>query len=126
VVGLGMIEQLPPPAPGIITVTVSGKLWHEGFNNTLPLIEAAGASQRTQHLAWELININAVCPGGVLTPLIEQHTTPQFKHTTAKRPIPLSPLCTVDEIGDAEDFMARGRGMITGRMTAVNTKGAAA
>ncbi|HEY6301886.1 MAG TPA: SDR family NAD(P)-dependent oxidoreductase [Terriglobales bacterium] len=42
----------------------------------------------TQHLPWELadshINVNCVCPGGVLTPLMESSTTPELRDPLTK------------------------------------------
>lgn len=44
-----------------------------------------GVAGLTRHLAWEVadhhINVDAVCPGGVLAPLMEQHTSPESRHT---------------------------------------------
>jgi NAD(P)-dependent dehydrogenase (short-subunit alcohol dehydrogenase family) len=84
-----------------------------------------GVAGLTQHLAWELadsnITVNTICPGGVLTPLMEQHTTPQFRDTVVKRLIPLGRMCSIDEIGEAASFLASDRAkMITGQMLAVD------
>jgi NAD(P)-dependent dehydrogenase (short-subunit alcohol dehydrogenase family) len=84
-----------------------------------------GVAGLTQHLAWELadshITVNSICPGGVLTPLMEQHTTPEFRDTVAKRLIPLGRMCSIDEIGEAASFLASDRAkMITGQMLAVD------
>jgi NAD(P)-dependent dehydrogenase (short-subunit alcohol dehydrogenase family) len=79
----------------------------------------------TQHLAWELadhrITVNAVCPGGVLTPLMEQHTKPEFRDALTRRLVPLGRFCTIEEIGEAVSFLASERaGMITGQLLAVD------
>lgn len=84
-----------------------------------------GVAGLTQHLAWELadsnITVNTICPGGVLTPLMEQHTTPQFRDTVTKRLIPLGRMCSIEEIGEAASFLASDRAsMITGQMLAVD------
>jgi NAD(P)-dependent dehydrogenase (short-subunit alcohol dehydrogenase family) len=84
-----------------------------------------GVAGLTQHLAWELadsrITVNAICPGGVLTPLMEAGSTPEFRDTLTKRLIPLGRFCTIDEIGEAVSFLASDRaGMITGQMLAVD------
>ncbi|MFO1398690.1 MAG: SDR family NAD(P)-dependent oxidoreductase [Burkholderiales bacterium] len=79
----------------------------------------------TQHLAWEVadhrINVNAVCPGGVLTPLLEQNTTPEFRDGLTKRLVPLGRFCTIEEIGEVVSFLASSRAdMITGQALAVD------
>ncbi|MCC6194700.1 MAG: SDR family oxidoreductase [Burkholderiales bacterium] len=79
----------------------------------------------TQHLAWEVadhrINVNAVCPGGVLTPLLEQHTTPEFRDALTRRLVPLGRFCTIEEIGEVVSFLASSRAdMITGQALAVD------
>jgi len=84
-----------------------------------------GVSGLTQHLDWEVadfnINVNAICPGGVLTPLMEQHTTAEFRHTLEGRLIPLGRMCTIEEIGDSVSFLASDRSdMITGQLLAVD------
>lgn len=84
-----------------------------------------GVAGLTQHLAWELadhhITVNAVCPGGVLTPLMEKGSTPEFRDMVSKRLIPLGRLCSIDEIGEAASFLASDRAaMITGQMLAID------
>jgi len=79
----------------------------------------------THHLAWELadqrITVNAVCPGGVVTPLMEENTTPEYREMVAKRLIPLGRMCTMQEIGEAVSFLASDRAaMITGQALAVD------
>jgi NAD(P)-dependent dehydrogenase (short-subunit alcohol dehydrogenase family) len=45
-----------------------------------------GQAGLAQHLAWELadsrITVNTVCPGSVLTPLMEAGTTPEYREMT--------------------------------------------
>jgi NAD(P)-dependent dehydrogenase (short-subunit alcohol dehydrogenase family) len=84
-----------------------------------------GVTGLTQHLAWELadhrITVNTVCPGGVLTPLMESGTTPEFRDTIVKRLAPLGRFCSIQEIGEAVSFLASDRaGMITGQELAVD------
>ena len=84
-----------------------------------------GVTGLTNHLAWELadhhITVNAICPGGVLTPLMEQGTTQEFRETVTKRLIPLGRMCTPEEIGEAASFLASDRAsIITGQLVAVD------
>ncbi len=84
-----------------------------------------GVAGLAQHLAWELadsnITVNTICPGGVLTPLMEQGTTPEFREMTVKRLIPLGRYTTIEEIGEVASFLASDRAaMITGQMVAVD------
>lgn len=79
----------------------------------------------TQHLAWELadqrINVNAVCPGGILTPAIEAYASTEKREALIRRTIPLGRFCTPMEIGEAVSFLASERAdMITGQMLAVD------
>jgi NAD(P)-dependent dehydrogenase (short-subunit alcohol dehydrogenase family) len=84
-----------------------------------------GVTGLTQHLAWELadhrITVNTVCPGGVLTPLMESRTTPEFRDSLVKRLVPLGRFCSIQEIGEAVSFLASDRAsMITGQELAVD------
>jgi NAD(P)-dependent dehydrogenase (short-subunit alcohol dehydrogenase family) len=84
-----------------------------------------GVAGLTQHLAWELadshITVNGVCPGGVLTPLMEENTTEEFREFVRNRLIPLGRLCTPEEIGEAASFLASDRAqMISGQMLSVD------
>ncbi len=79
----------------------------------------------TQHLAWELadhrINVNAVCPGGIMTPMMEENTKPEMRDAIARRVIPLGRFCNTEEIGEAVSFLASERAdMITGQLLAVD------
>ena len=84
-----------------------------------------GVAGLTQHLSWELadsnITVNAVCPGAVMTPLMEEGTTEEFREKVTKRLVPLGRYCTPEEIGEATSFLASDRAqMITGQMLAVD------
>ncbi|WP_029050104.1 SDR family NAD(P)-dependent oxidoreductase [Cupriavidus sp. amp6] len=79
----------------------------------------------TRHLAWEVadhgINVNAVCPGGILTPLMEQSTRPEMRDAIVKRVVPLGRFCKIEEIGEAASFLSSERAnMITGQLLAVD------
>jgi NAD(P)-dependent dehydrogenase (short-subunit alcohol dehydrogenase family) len=79
----------------------------------------------TQHLAWEVadhrINVNAVCPGGILTPWMQENTKPEMREAITRRVIPLGRMCSIEDIGEAVCFLASERAnMITGQMLAVD------
>ena len=78
-----------------------------------------------QHLAWELadsrITVNTVCPGFVMTPLMEENTTPEYRETIVKRIIPMGGFCTIEEIGQAVSFFASDHAaMVTGQLMSVD------
>jgi len=78
----------------------------------------AGILGFTRHLAYEVgpykITVNAVCPGHVITPLLEKGTTPEFREKL-KQQYPLGKLPTPEDIADAVVFLASCRArMITG------------
>jgi len=84
-----------------------------------------GVEGLTQHLAWELadrhITVNSICPGGVVTPLMEEHITPAYREMVTKRLVPLGRMCTMEEIGETVSFLASDRAaMITGQSIAVD------
>lgn len=84
-----------------------------------------GVTGLTQHLAWELadsnITVNSVCPGGVLTPLMESATTPEYRSMTVKRLVPLGRFTMIEEIGECVSFLASDRAaMITGQNIGVD------
>jgi len=84
-----------------------------------------GVTGLTQHLAWEVaehhINVNAICPGGVMTPLMEHSTTPEFREQVVKRLVPLGRFCSLDDIAEAAVFLANDKSdMITGQLLAVD------
>ena len=79
----------------------------------------------SHHLAWELaehrINVNTICPGGVLTPLALENSTQEMRDYTVKRFIPLGRWLTPEEVGEAVVFFASDRSdMITGQILAVD------
>lgn len=84
-----------------------------------------GVTGLTQHLAWEVadhhINVNEICPGGVVTPLMEKNTTPEFRDKLIKRLVPLGRFCNLDDIAEAAVFLSSDKSdMITGQMLAVD------
>jgi NAD(P)-dependent dehydrogenase (short-subunit alcohol dehydrogenase family) len=84
-----------------------------------------GVAGLSQHLAWELadsgITVNTVCPGGVLTPLMESRTTPEFRDSLVKRLVPLGRFCSIEDIGEAVSFLGSDRAaLITGQTLAVD------
>jgi NAD(P)-dependent dehydrogenase (short-subunit alcohol dehydrogenase family) len=84
-----------------------------------------GLQGLAQHLAWELadsrITVNTVCPGFVMTPLMEQNTTPEYRETITKRLIPLGSFCTIQELGETVSFLASDRAaMISGQEISVD------
>jgi 3-oxoacyl-[acyl-carrier protein] reductase len=72
----------------------------------------------SHHLAFELaayrINVNVVCPGATLTPLVESKTTEEFRAEIAEQ-VPLGRWITPDDLAEAVLFLASDRAaMITG------------
>ena len=70
----------------------------------------------TRHLAFEVgpykINVNAICPGGTLTPRIQKESP---IHVKLKESNPLKDMPRPEDIGDAAVFLASRRSrMITG------------
>jgi len=109
----------------IVNIASTAALRMTFFGSADYTVSKHGVAGLTQHLAWEVadsrITVNAVCPGGVLTPLMEQHTTSEFRDMVSKRLIPLGRMCSIDEIGEAVSFLASDRAqMITGQMLAVD------
>ena len=79
----------------------------------------------TQHLAWEVadhrINVNAVCPGAILTPWMERNIDAAQRDSMARRVMPLGRWCTTEEIGETVCFLASDRAdMITGQLLAID------
>lgn len=79
----------------------------------------------TNHLAWELgdfgITVNTICPGAVLTPLMVNTTTPEYREAAIKRMVPLGRYIEPEEIGEAVSFLASSRAAtITGQSFAVD------
>jgi NAD(P)-dependent dehydrogenase (short-subunit alcohol dehydrogenase family) len=84
-----------------------------------------GVTGLTQHLAWEVadhhINVNEICPGGVVTPLMEKNTAPEFRKKMVQRLVPLGRFCNLDDIAAAAVFLASDKSdMITGQLLAVD------
>lgn len=72
----------------------------------------------SRHLAFELaahrINVNVVCPGATLTPLVESKTTAEFRAVVAGQ-VPLSRWVLPEDIAEAVLFLSSDRAaMITG------------
>ena len=72
----------------------------------------------SHHLAFELaahhINVNVVCPGATLTPLVESKTTEEFRADIATQ-VPLNCWVKPEDIAEAVLFLASDRAaMITG------------
>lgn len=79
----------------------------------------------TNHLAWELgdfgITVNTICPGAVLTPLMANTTTPEYREAAIKRMVPLGRYIEPEEIGEAVSFLASSRAAtMTGQSFAVD------
>ncbi|MEO0248049.1 MAG: SDR family NAD(P)-dependent oxidoreductase [candidate division WOR-3 bacterium] len=79
----------------------------------------------TNHLAWELadfgITVNTICPGAVLTPMMINSTTPEYREAALKRLCPLGRYIEPEEIGEAVSFLASDRAaMITGQSIAAD------
>ena len=109
----------------IVNIASTAAIRMTFFGSADYTVSKHGVAGLTQHLAWEVadsrITVNAICPGGVLTPLMEQHTAPEFREMLARRLIPLGRMCSIDEIGEAVSFLASDRAqMITGQMLAVD------
>ena len=109
----------------IVNIASTAGLRMTFFGSIDYTVSKHGVAGLTQHLAWEVadhhITVNCVCPGGVLTPLMEQHTTADFRNTVVKRLIPLGRMDTIEEIGEAVSFLGSDRAaMITGQMLAVD------
>lgn len=109
----------------IINISSTAGLRMTFFGSVDYTVSKHGVTGLTNHLAWELadhnITVNTICPGGVLTPLMEKGTTSEFREMVAKRLIPLGRMCTPDEIGQAAVFFATDRSnMITGQFLAVD------
>jgi NAD(P)-dependent dehydrogenase (short-subunit alcohol dehydrogenase family) len=72
----------------------------------------------SRHLAFELaahrINVNVVCPGATLTPLVESKTTAAFRAVVAGQ-VPLNRWVLPEDIAEAVLFLSSDRAaMITG------------
>jgi NAD(P)-dependent dehydrogenase (short-subunit alcohol dehydrogenase family) len=95
------------------------------FGSVEYTVSKYGVEGLTQHLAWELadqrITVNCVCPGGVVTPLMEENITVEFREMVVRRMVPLGRMTTMEEIGEAVSFLASDRAaIITGQSIAVD------
>lgn len=95
------------------------------FGSVEYTVSKYGVEGLAQHMAWELadrrITVNTVCPGGVLTPLMEENTTQAFRDQVTRRMIPLGRMTTMEEIGEMVSFLASDRAaMITGQSISVD------
>jgi NAD(P)-dependent dehydrogenase (short-subunit alcohol dehydrogenase family) len=121
-----VIPQMMKQGGGrIVNIASTAGIRMTFFGSVDYTVSKHGVAGLTQHLAWELadshITVNTVCPGGVLTPLMESTTSPEFRDMIVKRLVPLGRFCTIEEIGEAVSFLASDRaGMITGQMLAVD------
>lgn len=109
----------------IINIASTAGIRMTFFGSVDYTVSKHGMSGLTQHLAWEVadhhITVNQICPGGVMTPLMEKGSTPEFREMLAARLIPLGRMCTPEEIGEAASFLASERAsMITGQLIAVD------
>ena len=109
----------------IINISSTAGIRMTFFGSADYTVSKHGVTGLTNHLAWELadhhITVNAICPGGVMTPLMEKGSTPEFRELIAARLIPLGRMCTPAEIGEAASFLASDRAdMITGQLIAVD------
>ena len=109
----------------IINIASTAAIRMTFFGGVDYTVSKHGVAGLTQHLAWEVadhqITVNAVCPGGVLTPLMEQHTSADFRQQVTRRLVPLGRFDTIEDIGEAVSFLASDRAaMITGQMLAVD------
>ena len=78
----------------------------------------AGILAFTRHIAFELgpfkINVNTICPGFTLTPLVEILSTPEELESLRNK-IPLKELARPEDMADAAVFLASNRArMVTG------------
>ena len=72
----------------------------------------------SRHLAFELaasgINVNVICPGATLTPLVRDATTPEFRQSIGKQ-VPLGRWISPEEIAESVMFLVSdASAMITG------------
>jgi NAD(P)-dependent dehydrogenase (short-subunit alcohol dehydrogenase family) len=109
----------------IINIGSTASIRMTFFGSADYTVSKHGVAGLTQHLAWELadhhITVNTICPGGVFTPLMEEHTTSEFREMVTKRLIPLGRMCSIEEIGETASFLASDRAaMITGQLIAVD------
>jgi NAD(P)-dependent dehydrogenase (short-subunit alcohol dehydrogenase family) len=100
----------------IASVAAKKISYHGGAHYTA---SKAGLLGFTRHLAYELapygINVNAVCPGATLTPLLRASTTRAQLDAELGR-FPMGKFCEVEDIADTVLFLCSEKSkMITGQ-----------
>jgi NAD(P)-dependent dehydrogenase (short-subunit alcohol dehydrogenase family) len=111
----GMIETGGGKIVNIASLAASRMSKLGGADYTASKYALVGFSH---HLAFELaahkINVNTVCPGATLTPLVMSKTTEEFRGTIGKQ-VPLGRWVSPEDIAEAVLFLASDRSaMITG------------
>ncbi len=114
----GALPGLMRQGGGIVNIaSIAGKRisYHGGVNYTAAKSALLGL---TRHAAFELaqygIRVNAVCPGPVLTPMVERVTSADARARTAEL-IPLGAWVRPQDIADMVVFLAGPKsGMCTG------------
>ena len=117
----GMIENGRGKIVNIASLAASRMSKLGGADYTASKYGLVGFSH---HLAFELavhkINVNTICPGATLTPLVMSKTTEQFRDTISKQ-IPLGRWVAPEDIADAALFLSSDRSaMITGVVLGVD------
>jgi len=117
----GMIEKGGGKIVNIASLAASRMSKLGGADYTATKYGLVGFSH---HLAFELaaykINVNAVCPGATLTPLVMSKTTEEFRNTISKQ-IPLGRWISPEDIAESVLFLASDRSaMITGVVLGVD------
>jgi NAD(P)-dependent dehydrogenase (short-subunit alcohol dehydrogenase family) len=111
----GMIEKGGGKIVNIASLAASRMSKLGGADYTASKYGLVGFSH---HLAFELaaykINVNTVCPGATLTPLVVSKTTEQFRDTISKQ-VPFGRWVRPEDIAEAVLFLTSDRSaMITG------------
>jgi NAD(P)-dependent dehydrogenase (short-subunit alcohol dehydrogenase family) len=117
----GMIEKRGGKIVNIASLAASRMSKLGGADYTASKYGLLGLSH---HLAFELaaykVNVNTVCPGATLTPLVVSKTTEEFRSTIGKQ-IPLGRWISPEDIAEAVLFLASDRSaMITGVVLGVD------
>lgn len=117
----GMIEKEGGKIVNIASLAASRMSKLGGADYTASKYGLVGFSH---HLAFELaayrINVNTICPGATLTPLVVSKTTEEFRETISKQ-VPLGRWVRPEDIAEAALFLASDRSaMITGVVLGVD------